>query len=400
MVTISLQEPKHPAPPRGWTFFSAGFRPLFWSCGMYGAVMLPLWLLVYSGRGPDIGMAPILWHGHEMIFGFSAAAVGGFLLTAVPNWTGTVPVAGRPLMVLYGLWLAGRAAVLCSAVLPSAWVAVVDLLYLPALAYLLARPLIAVGKMRNLVFLPILATFTIANALVHLDPIWGTGLAGLYLGITLLLVMIAIIGGRIVPAFTQNWLRMQGQTVAVTPLPWLERVSILSLVLGGVLTAVDPAGRWAGAMLLAAGLLHLLRLGRWHGLKTVSHPILWVLHLGYAWMGIGLILLGGSSFLPVLPVSAAIHALTAGAIGTMILAVMSRAALGHSGRPLVVGRPIVAAYGLLSLGTILRVAAPMLPSMQMGLTHAGGSLWAAAWLIFAVVYAPICFRARSDGRPG
>ncbi|HLO78417.1 MAG TPA: NnrS family protein, partial [Magnetospirillum sp.] len=156
----------------------------------------------------------------------------------------------------------------------------------------------------------------------------------------------------------------------------------------------------AGVALLAAAGIHLLRLSRWHGLRTLSNPILWVLHLGYLWLGIGLALLGAASFTEVLPFSAAVHALTAGCVGTMVLGVMSRAALGHAGRPLQVSKATVAAYGLLSAGTVLRVLAPLVPEAQMGLTHAGGTLWALAWLLFVVVYFPIVTRPRADGRPG
>lgn len=403
MATIPLQEPVYRG-KAGPLFFAAGFRPFFLFAGLQAALMLPLWLAVYVG-GIDLHLpfAAAVWHGHEMIFGFAGAAVGGFLLTAVPNWTNTHHVSGRPLMVLFALWLAGRVGFTLAGVLPPLLVAVACLSYLPVLAFLLAKPLIAAGKARNIVFLPILGLFLVSDALVQAGALWGWGdpLRGIYLGMSLVLVMIAIVGGRIVPSFTQNWLRMQGRPVELSPIGWIEKGAAQgSVLLAGVLTALVPGSKAAGVVLLLAALIHLVRLSRWHGLKTLSHPILWVLHLGYLWLVIGLALLGLASFFEALPVSAAVHALTAGCIGTMVLGVMSRAALGHSGRPLDVSKATVAAYVLLSLGTALRVVAPLLPDAQMGLTHAGGSLWALAWILFVVVYFPVVTRPRADGRPG
>lgn len=398
MATIPLQEPTYRG-KNGPLFFAAGFRPFFLFAGIQAAVMLPLWLAVYTGllslNSPFVGS---VWHGHEMVFGFAGAAVGGFLLTAVPNWTNTPHVSGKPLMLLFALWLAGRVAFTLAGWLPPLLVAVLDLSYVPVLAVLLAKPLISAGKWRNIAFLPILALFLAANALVHfcVDP-----LRGVYLGIMLLLVMITIVGGRIIPSFTQNWLRMQGQPVELKPLGWIEKGGAVgSVLLGGVLAAIFPGSLAAGGVLLAAAAINLLRMSRWFGLRTLSNPILWVLHLGYLWLVIGLLLLGLASFIDALPVSAAVHALTAGCIGTMVLGVMTRAALGHSGRPLVLSKPVVVAYWLVSLGTMLRVAAPLLPNAQMGLTHAGGTIWALAWVLFVIVYLPIVIRPRADGRAG
>jgi uncharacterized protein involved in response to NO len=402
MATIPLQEPTYRG-NAGPLFFAAGFRPFFLFAGIQAAVMLPLWLAVYSGLSLGLPFSPVVWHGHEMVFGFAAAAVGGFLLTAVPNWTNTHHVSGKPLMALFAAWLAGRVAFLAAGVLPPVLVAVLDLAYLPFLAVLLAKPLISAGKWRNIMFIPILVLFLVADALVLAGTAFGVGdpMQGVYLGIMLLLVMIAIVGGRIIPSFTQNWLRMQGQAVEVKPIAWIEKGgAAISVLAAGVLAALAPGSVAAGVVLLLAAAIHLIRLARWHGGKTLSNPILWVLHLGYLWLVIGLALLGLASFIDALPVSAAVHALTAGCIGTMILGVMSRAALGHSGRPLEVSKAVVAAYWLISIGTVLRVVAPLLPDAQMGLTHAGGTLWALAWVLFVVVYFPIVTRPRADGRAG
>ncbi|NFV79152.1 NnrS family protein [Magnetospirillum aberrantis] len=403
MATIPLQEPTYRG-ASGPLFFAAGFRPFFLFAGIQAAMMLPLWLAVYAG-GVDLRLpfGPAVWHGHEMVFGFAGAAIGGFLLTAVPNWTNTVPVAGRPLMLLFALWLAGRVAFTLSGVLPAVVVALAELSYLPVLALMLARPLIAAGKARNTVFLPILALFWVADSVVlagvHLG--WGDPMRGVYVAMALVLVMIVIVGGRIVPSFTQNWLRMQGRPVEVAAIGWIEKGGAqASVLVAGLLAALVPTSLVAGVALAVAAVIHAVRLSRWHGLKTLSNPILWVLHLGYLWLVVGLALLALDSFVDALPVTAALHALTAGSIGTMVLGVMSRAALGHSGRPLVVSRVTVAAYVLVSAGTALRVVAPLVTDAQMGLTHAGGSLWALAWLLFVWVYFPVMTRPRADGRPG
>lgn len=403
MATIPLQEPGYEG-KAGPLFFAAGFRPFFLFAGLQAALMLPLWLAVYTGGvSLELLFGAAVWHGHEMVFGFAGAAIGGFLLTAVPSWTNTRPVRGTRLMVLFAVWLAGRIAFTLAGFLPPVLVAVLDLLYVPLLAVLLSGPLIQAGKWRNIAFLPILTLFFLANVLVHAGVTFDMGdpMRGNYLGIMLVLLMIVIVGGRIIPSFTQNWLRMQGQPVEMRPLAWIEKGGAAgSVVLGGVLATLVPGSLAAGVVLLAAAAIHFLRMARWYGQRTLANPILWVLHLGYLWLVIGLALLGLASFVPSLPVSAAVHALTAGAIGTMILAVMSRAALGHSGRSLDVSKAVVAAYVLLSVGSLLRVAAPLLPDAQMGLTHAGGSLWALAWLLFVIVYFPIVTRPRADGRAG
>lgn len=403
MATIPLHEPVCPG-KAGSVFFAAGFRPFFLVAALQAALTLPLWLAVYAG-GVDLNLpfSPLLWHGHEMVFGFAGAAIGGFLLTAVPNWTNCRALGGWPLMVLFAVWLAGRAAFTLAGYLPAAVVMMADLSYVPLLAFLVGRPLVAIGKARNMIFLPILTLFLAANLGVHLDIFFaiGDGQKAILAGLGLVLLMIAIVGGRIVPSFTQNWLRMQGQTVELKPIAWMEKggAPLVLVVAMGLHLALGQSLVAGGALLIAAA-IHGLRLWRWLGWRTIAAPILSVLHLGYGWMVVGLGLLGLSSLVSWLPASAALHALTAGAVGTMIMAVMSRAALGHSGRPLVLAPAVVVAYALLSLGTVLRVVAPLVSDAQMGLTHAGGSLWALAWVLFAWVYFPILTKARADGRAG
>lgn len=403
MATIPLQEPAYRG-ETGPVFFAAGFRPFFLFTGLQALLSLPLWLAVYVG-GVDLNLpfAAALWHGHEMVFGFAGAAIAGFLLTAVPNWTNSHHVSGRPLMVLFALWLAGRLAFTLAGILPAFVVAVLDLSFLPYLAWLVGKPLVQAGKMRNIAFLPVLGVFFLANATVHLLAVTQAGdpMVGVYLGLTMVLVLITIVGGRIVPSFTQNWLRMQGQAVEVTPITWIEKGGAVgSLVVAMIGAIFLPGSVVTGLALLVAAAIHGLRLGRWHGHKTLTNPLLWVLHLGYLWLVVGLVLLAVPSFLPTLTATAALHALTAGCVATMIMAVMTRASLGHSGRPLQVSKAVAVAYGLLAVGTLLRVVAPVAGGAQMGLTHAGGTVWSLAWLIFVLVYFPVLTKPRADGRPG
>lgn len=403
MATIPLQEPVYKG-DTGPVFFAAGFRPFFLFSAVQAAVMLPLWLMVFFGALPfPSGWPPVVWHAHAMAFGFAGAAVGGFLLTAVPSWTNSHHVSGRPLLLLFTLWLAGRLAIALAGLLPALLVALIDLAYLPLLAVLLAQPLIRAGKWRNIAFLPILALFWLGDLGTHAEVLAGTntGLPGVYLGIFVLLLMIAIVGGRIIPSFTQNWLRLQGRPMELTPVAWIEKGgAAASVVLAALAQELAPSSPLAGALALIAALVHAYRLSGWHGAKTFGNPILAVLHVGYGWMVAGFALLGLSAFVADLPTSAAVHALTAGCIGTMVMAVMSRAALGHAGRPLLVSPVIVAAYGLISAGAVLRVAAPVIPGAMAGLTLAGGLVWTAAWLAFVVIYWPILTRPRADGRPG
>jgi len=385
---------------RGPVFLAAGFRPFFLLAGLQAALMLPLWLAqLFGGLSLSLGYAPVLWHGHEMLFGFGTAAVGGFLLTAVPNWTGAAGVKGAPLGLLVAIWLAARIAMALGGLLPP-WVALIpSLAFLPLLGAFLALPLIKAGKVRNIMFLGLLLVLTIADALVQVEMNgWAqTGQAGLYLGLFLLLMMIGVVGGRIIPGFTQSGMRMAGVTVTPVQRPRLDKAALLSLAACGLSWVFLPGSPLAGALSLLAAVLHLVRLSGWKGWVTGPVPLLWVLHIGYLWLCVGLLLLGISAFGGLLT-STALHALTLGTIGTMVVGVMSRAALGHSGRPLVPAKTTVAAYVLIQLAALARVFGVMLDA-DKGL-WLSGLLWTAAFAAFVWVYAPVCLLPRSDGKAG
>lgn len=381
------------------TFFRAGFRPFFLLAGLQAAAMVPVWLLLFLG-GTNLAYPAVLWHGHEMVFGFGEAAVAGFLLTAVPNWTGATPVQGGKLMALTALWLAARVAIACAGALPV-WVApAIALAFLPALAACLAGPLIRARKWRNIAFLPILGVLTVAEALVLAEMAgWSeTGRRGLFLGIFVLLLMIAIVGGRIIPGFTANGLRSQGIIVQPRSYPWLERAAIVSLAVTGLAWVAAPDSQAAGALALLSAVLNALRLPGWHGVRTARVPLLWVLHLGFAWLPLGLALLGLACFTSAITPQEGLHGLTAGCVGLMTLGVMSRAALGHSGRKLEPAPLTVAAYGLVAAAGLVRVFGVMLD--PVGGLWLSGILWSLGFALYVGVYTPVCLKPRADGRPG
>jgi uncharacterized protein involved in response to NO len=316
---------------------TAGFRPLFLAAASWSAVSLAAWLSLLGG-GIDLPSRfdPLSWHIHEMLFGFVMAAVGGFLLTAIPNWTNRPPVAGIPLLVLLALWLLGRLACLASAVIP-AWLApVVDLAYPIALEVVAAKELFAVGNRRNYPLLAPVMLLAIANLLMHLEVL---GIAipeglGWRLGISVVIVLISVIGGRIVPTFTRNWLTARSDSRVPPPAGLLDRLALGTLHAGMIAWTFLPDWQPIGGLLLIAAALNAVRLARWSGIATIREPLLLILHVGYLWLVTGVALLGSSLLTDAIPTAAAVHALTAGAMGTMILAVMTRATLGHTGNAL------------------------------------------------------------------
>jgi uncharacterized protein involved in response to NO len=396
--------------PSWAAFLSYGFRPFFLSAGVSAAAVMALWLawLASAAAGAStswlpVAPAPHAWHAHEMVYGFGMAAVAGFLLTAVPNWTGAEPLKGRPLAILFAIWLAGRLALLVSALLPAVLVAAVDLAFVPSLGYFAARQLMVKPARRNMVFLVILAVLTLANAGFHahrLGLAGGDGLAGVRLGVMMLVVMIAIIGGRIIPAFTHNWLHLNAVAGAMPrKSPRLDAAAIAAVAAYALLDLGHaPATLVAALAALAAG-LNAVRLAGWRGWATRSSPIVLVLHVGYAWLVAGLALAALAHATSVVPPVLALHAFGTGAVGTMVLAVMSRAALGHTGRPLAASPAIALSYWLVSLSAASRIIGPLAwPAGTHAALVVSGLVWIAAFSIFAVVYAPILTTPRIRSR--
>ena len=399
MATIAIQEPVAAQRPAGAVMFSAGFRPFFLLAAVWSAFALPLWLCVYAGKiALPSALPPTVWHVHEMVFGFAFATVAGFLLTAIPNWTGRLPLRALPLAALAGLWVAGRIAVLLSGATGPAAAAVVDLAFPVAFVAVIARELIAGRNWRNLPMLIALSLLLGGSALVHLESLGlaTTALAGNRLGIATILLLIALVGGRIVPSFTRNWLAKARPGGALpAEAGRLDIAALLVTVAGLAAWVVVPDSAVAPWLELAAGIAVATRLSRWCGLATFREPLVFILHIGYGWLALGLLLLGYNGLHPLLPQTTALHALTVGAIGTMTLAVMTRATLGHSGRALAAGPGTRAIYLLVTLAALLRLAAPLAGADALTLTWIAGAAWSAAFGLFAVLYGGLLMRARN-----
>ncbi len=336
------------------------------------------------------------WHVHEMLFGFAAAAVAGFLLTAIPNWTGRMPLQGVPLIVLASLWLAGRIACALSLWTGPAAAAIADLAFLAVLLLAIGREILAGRNWRNLPMVGALSLLLAANLLFHLEAleIAPTADVGRRLGVAMLLLMISLIGGRIIPSFTRNWLAKRDAADLPAPFSVVDRIALASGALALCLGSLRSPPLFTGPLLLAAGIAAAMRLARWRGLATVKEPLLLVLHLGHGWLAAGLVLLGASELTDLVPASAALHALTAGAIGTMILAVMTRATLGHTGHNLTAGAGTSAIYGLVTLAALARLAVWWLPAQYDLLLQLAGLAWIAAFLLFLAIYGPMLLRPR------
>ena len=384
--------------------FGYGFRPFFLAVGLAAVLLVPWWAGSYVfGLPLASAWPPTLWHGHEMLFGFIGAAIAGFLLTAVPSWTGQRGYAGWPLAALAALWLLGRLLIASSALWPAPLVAAVDLAFLPALTALVFPPLIR-ARNRNSPLLLVLASLWAANAGFYWHMSHGDAPAAghmLLLTVDIILLLVTVIGGRIVPAFTNSGLKQHG--VAGTVQVWRVMTPLAIGVMIAVLL-IDwflPETTAAGAIAAAAAVIQAVRLSQWRTLRTLRLPIVWVLHLAYAWLPVGFALKALALLTGVAFSAFWLHALTIGAVATMILAVMTRASLGHTGRPLRIDPLISLAYLLLTAAALMRVFG----LAWFGLAYPiiiflAALLWTAAFALFLWEYAPILVRARVDGKPG
>jgi len=358
--------------------------------------MVPIWLFLFA-HGGDIasGIGPLRWHIHEMLFGYLAAVITGFLLTAIPNWTGRLPISGMPLLMLALAWLLGRIAMVAP-VMPGA-AATVDSIFLLAVAGLVSREVIAGRNWRNAPVCLIISLLAVSNIAFHIETL------GLFSGdyavraaLALIVMLNALIGGRIVPSFTTNWLIKSGKAARPVPFNQFDKILLLATAATLVLWVVGPQSMVAGMFLVMVAVGHLVRLARWKGWATVSSAIVLVLHAAYLWMPVGLALLGLDTLLPdagITP-SAGIHALTAGLMGLMPLAVMSRATLGHTGRDLAAGRFGAGMYLAVFMAAVFRVLAPLVPETYDILLSVAGVLWCVAFLMFSVKYGKMLIAPR------
>ena len=374
-----------------------GFRPFFFLGSAWAALALAVWIAAFVAGTPlPSAFDALSWHRHEMLFGFVGAIVAGFLLTAIPNWTGRLPIAGAPLAALAGLWIAARIALYFSGSLGLALAALLDVGFYLVFAFVAGREVLA-AKNRNLPLVALVLLFGLANAADYAGVAGALAdrEAGVRAGIALVVMIISLVGGRIVPSFTRNWMSKQGWTEGLPGQPSrFDQLVLAATGLAMLAWLFAPGAHASGTMLVLAGLLQLVRLARWRGWRTARDPLVLVLHVGYLWVPVGLLLLGASLLHDEIPRTAAIHALTAGAMATMILAVMTRATLGHTGRELRANKATAAIYILITLAALVRVAAPLgLVGYRAGMEAAGG-LWIAAFVVFLLAYGPILFRSR------
>jgi uncharacterized protein involved in response to NO len=377
-------EPVAHGPP-AHAFLAKGFRPFFLMASIFAASILPIWMLALLGvLSPGVHLDAVAWHGHEMVFGFAGAVITGFLLTAVSNWTARETLTGVPLAALAVLWLAGRVAQLVP--IPHTAVAILDLSFLPVLAIVIARPLVLARNRKNFVMVVVLVALWTADLMVYSQQ-WRQ--RGLVLGVDVVTLLIVIFAGRVLPMFTRNGTAVD----SIRSCPRLDALAIASVACVAVVDLALPGTRVAGVASGVASVLVAVRAIHWGTRHALRVPLLWILHAGYAFIPIGLALRPVSA-------SAGTHALTVGAVGCVTLGMMSRVALGHTGRLLVVGRPMVAAFGMLVLAAVVRVVGPLSTATYRPSLFVAGSLWTLAFAIYAVVYAPVVTAPRIDGKPG
>lgn len=370
-----------------------GFRPFFLLPSIFAGLSIPVWLCAYWGEITIGGLFQARdWHVHEMIFGYVPGVVAGFLLTAIPNWTGRLPVRGAPLLVLVSAWLGGRLAILFSAELGWLPTMIADLLFLSLVLAVTAREVVAGNNWRNLRVVALVGLLAAGNVLFHVEVhLHGAADLSARLGIAAIVLLISVIGGRIIPSFTRNWL-MRNRPEARLPAAFgpFDMAVVAASAAAFVLWIAIPDSVPAGLALVVVGVAHLARLARWSGERTFAEPLVLILHAGYAFVPAGFLLAGASS-LGFAPAATGMHAWAA-AIATMTLAVMTRASLGHTGRSLNAGAATAAIYAAIVFAGIARVVAAGVPDLSPLLLPAAGIAWVAAFLGFAVAFAPLLCR--------
>ncbi|PSW20355.1 NnrS family protein [Photobacterium sanctipauli] len=388
--------------------FRLAFRPFFLGASLFSVVAMVLWAMFWAGNGSVAAFMygnPIWWHSHEMLFGFTGAVIVGFLLTAVQNWTGNPGVRGWALAFVFMLWLMARVGLLLGS--PSVIWMVVDLLWMPISAYFLAKPIIIRQQWNNLFFTPMIVLMTLLNALFHLIALGMTDLTTRsvsFATVMVISIIVLVVGGRVIPFFTWRGT----QTEQITRVKWIELASLASswlLLLVVLASLVLPSTVIPQALLpvllLSTAVLHFIRFARWRTFSTLRVPLLWSLHFAYAAMIVGMVLLAMHYTNQAVSYSVALHMLTVGGVGCMIIAMIARVSLGHTGRALQIKRVMVVAFVALIASTLVRtVMIAWLPALTINAYVISACLWAMAFTIFSVVYYPILTQARVDGRPG
>lgn len=393
--TIQLEEPQR-AQPRAFALWALGFRPFYLLASTFAALSIGLWALQFSGWLPRPYLAGPMWHAHEMLFGFTLAVVVGFLFTAGRNWSNQPTPTGGRLAALAALWVAGRILVLT----PFGWAAaVVNAAFPLAAAVALGIAFIAGGNKRNYFFVGLLALMSVAEAAVHLDQlgvIRVPGWVGIQVGLDVVLFIMSVMAGRVLPMFTNNGI----PGANATRNPWIEKLALGSVLAVLAADALQLHGAPLAGLVSLCAAAHLARWALWQPWKTLRTPMVWVLQAAYLWIPVHLVLRAAAT-LNVLPSSAATHALTVGAIGGLIIGMMTRTARGHTGRPLVADRYEVACYAMVLLAALVRVFVPLIaPAQAVHAILCSAALWSGAFGLYAVRYWPVLTRPRLDGRPG
>jgi uncharacterized protein involved in response to NO len=382
--------------PSAFALWALGFRPFYFVAAVFASLSVLLWALSYAGVIAPTYLRDPLWHGHEMLFGYTIAVIAGFLFTAVRNWTGKPTPAGGLLAALVLLWIAGRVLVLTPYAISAA---IANAAFPIAVAIAIAVPLAQSGNKRNYFFVALLVVVGIATLALHLSyrgiVAWPAR-ASLQVGLDIVLFIMAVMGGRVIPMFTNNGV----PGTNATRKPWLEKIA-----LGGVLVllaadVVDAPSHAIAVIALIAAIAHGARLALWQSWRTLGTPIVWILHAAYAWIVVYLLLRALAAIGLVSP-PLAVHALTIGAIGGLTIGMITRTARGHTGRVLVADRFEVACYVLVQLAAIVRVFGGLfVPDVYVQTVVVSAICWSAAFAIYAVRYWPILSRSRIDGKPG
>jgi uncharacterized protein involved in response to NO len=379
----------------GPAILALGFRPFFLAAGLWAPIGLILSLAMMAGLIPTPApFDPLSWHIHEMMFGYVIAAIAGFLLTAIPNWTGRLPVQGNSLLGLAAIWMTGRLAMGFAGQIGGAAAAVLDVAFTVTIAAVAAREVYAGRNWRNFPIIGAILLLTAANVVMHLEAngILATDMLGARMAIAIVAALITLVGGRIIPSFTRNWLVKRDAAHLPAPFGIIDRITILVTIAALLLWVALPDEVATAVAAGLAAVMNALRLARWQGLATLSDALVWVLHLGYLWLPVGLGLMAAGHWWPAIPATGAIHALTVGLFGTMTLAVMSRATMGHTGRALHAPVALTLAFILVSVAATLRISATLWPEYYATLLAAAELSWIGAFILFIAVCGPMMIR--------
>ncbi len=377
--------------------FQNSFRPFFIAAGIWATLAVPFWLLNYFGIMIVIDNFNILlWHQHEILYGFVAAAIAGFILTAIPNWTGRLPIKNKPLAILVFLWILGRVGFLTTAIFGTITTSLMDLPFLIVLVLLIMREIVSGKNWRNLPVIILISFFTLGNILVHLQihEIIDSAKLGIRLSTFVLSILLALIGGRIVPSFTRNWLAQNKANKFPRPFGNFDKISLISLVVFVFAQVIIPHHQATSLLALLAGLLHGIRFIRWKVWMTLTEPLIWILHVGYMWLCVALVLIGFSGLTDFVPYTSSYHALTVGAFSTMILAVMTRASLGHTGRTIKATLGTTTIFIFITIAAILRVCEPFINESGTLILSLSGIFWTLSFALFIFIYFPILTQPR------